>query len=331
MHAYESFHIYSKYSSRDRTRVLKEKQKRSIQDTRLTMVPNTFINTLFLCLLNVIFMLAGIFLNTVTIISLRRSSQLRKKLCDFTILLLSCFDLAVVTITHPVIILSTIFWFNEDCSERREQVKIYVCILPHAFSMVALLTLNIERFLCLTFPIFHRTSVTKKKLLTLQAFLTILLSGQIVLFLNNLKMLSHVFVMADLFVLLFLFIYFNYKMFIIAKSKFRNKGVIVVAPATAMSRDEGRKLRMLNFKTILTCSLAVACFFICSSPQIIFSALRLTSETPLYDRQVVLFNLWALTFVSMNSTFNCLIFFWKNSILRREGVKIVKHLLTARS
>jgi hypothetical protein len=51
----------------------------------------------------------------------------------------------------------------------------------------------------------------------------------------------------------------------------------------------------------------------------------------LYDRQVVLFNLWALTFVSTNSTFNCLIFFWKNSILRREGVKIVKHLLTARS
>jgi hypothetical protein len=167
-----------------------------------------------------------------------------------------------------------------------------------------------------------------KKLLTLQAFLTILLSGQIVLFLNNLKILSHVFVMADLFVLLFLFIYFNYKMFIIAKSKFRNKDV---APATAMSRDEGRKLRMLNFKTILTFSLAVACFFICSSPQIIFSALRLTSETPLYDRQVVLFNLWALAFVSTNSTFNCLIFFWKNSILRREGVKIVKHLLTARS
>ena len=328
MHAYESFHIYSKYSSCDSTRVLKEKQKRSIQDTRLTMVPNTFINTLFLCLLNVIFMVAGIFLNTVTIISLRKLSKLRKKLCDFTILLLSCFDLAVVTITHPVIILSTIFWSNKDCSERREQVKIYICILPHAFSMVALLTLNIERFLGLTFPIFHRTSVTKKKLLTLQAFLTILLSGQIVLFLNNLKILSHVFVTADLFVLLSLFIYFNYKMFIIAKSKFRNKDV---APATAMSRDEGRKLRMLNFKTILTCSLAVACFFICSSPQIIFSALRLTSETPLYDRQVVLFNLWALTFVSMNSTFNCLIFFWKNSILRREGVKIVKHLLTARS
>ena len=292
------------------------------------MVPSTFINTLFLCLLNVIFMLAGIFLNTVVIISLRKLSKLRKKLCDFTIILLSCFDLAVVTITHPVIILSTIFWSNEDCSERREQVKVYVCILPHAFSMVALLTLNIERFLGLTFPIFHRTSVTMKKLLTLQAFLTILLSGQIVLFLNNLKILSHVFVMADLFVLLFLFIYFNYKMFIIAKSKFRNKDV---APATAMSRDEGRKLRMLNFKTILTFSLAVACFFICSSPQIIFSALRLTSETPLYDRQVVLFNLWALAFVSTNSTFNCLIFFWKNSILRREGVKIVKHLLTARS
>jgi hypothetical protein len=59
--------------------------------------------------------------------------------------------------------------------------------------------------------------------------------------------------------------------------------------------------------------------------------LRLTSEMPLYDRQVVLFHLWVDTFASMNSTFNCLIFFWRNSILRLEGMNIVKRLWTARS
>jgi hypothetical protein len=35
------------------------------------------------------------------------------------------------------------------------------------------------------------------------------------------------------------------------------------------------------------------------------------------------FNLWSNTFLSINSTFNCLIFFWRNTILRREGMKIV--------
>jgi hypothetical protein len=121
--------------------------------------------------------------------------------------------------------------------------------------------------------------------------------------------------------LLLLFIYFHYKIFIIAKSKFRDREIAATTPT---SRDEVRKQRALNFKTISTCSLAVACFFSCYCPQIIHFALSLTSETPLHDRQVVLFSLWFDTFVSTNSTFNCLIFFWKNSTLLREGMKIVK-------
>ena len=50
-------------------------------------------------------MVAGIILNSVVIISLLRSSQLRKKLCYFTILVLSCGDLAEVTIVQPLLIL----------------------------------------------------------------------------------------------------------------------------------------------------------------------------------------------------------------------------------
>jgi hypothetical protein len=43
----------------------------------------------------------------------------------------------------------------------------------------------------------------------------------------------------------------------------------------------------------------------------------------------MLFKLWSGTLVAMNSTFNCLIFFWRNSILRREGIKVVKCFLSA--
>jgi hypothetical protein len=70
--------------------------------------------------------------------------------------------------------------------------------------------------------------------------------------------------------------------------------------------------------------LAVACFFICSLPTMIYSALRLTSNKPFYDRQVLIIGILSGTFVSMNSTFNCLIFFWRNSVLHREGMKVVK-------
>jgi hypothetical protein len=33
----------------------------------------------------------------------------------------------------------------------------------------------------------------------------------------------------------------------------------------------------------------------------------------------------------MNSTFNCLIFFWKNKILRTEGMKLIKSMKICRS
>jgi hypothetical protein len=128
---------------------------------------------------------------------------------------------------------------------------------------------------------------------------------------------------------LFVFICLNYKIFIIAKSKRTKERV---APtSTTTSSNQGRERRKLNFKNISTCSLAVGCFFVCSFPRIIYSITRLTLSKPFHNRQVLLFSIWSATFFSMNSTFNCLIFFWRNSILRREGTNLVKGFRTPNS
>ena len=82
------------------------------QDRKRKMHPSHVINAIFLCLLNVSFLVAGFILNSVVIISLWRSSTLinKKNLCYFMILILSCSDLAVVAMVHPLLILSTIRW-----------------------------------------------------------------------------------------------------------------------------------------------------------------------------------------------------------------------------
>ena len=67
------------------------------------MSPSALIHAILLCLLNASFLVAGIILNSVVIISLRRSSKLRKKLCYFMIFILSRFDLAAVIIVQPVL------------------------------------------------------------------------------------------------------------------------------------------------------------------------------------------------------------------------------------
>ena len=265
-------------------------------------------------------MLAGIFLNSVVIISLWRSPQLRKKLCYFMILVLSCSDLTVVTIIHPLLIVSTIYFFQGEINEIRIRLHTDACIyfVVCFSSLFALFTLNVERFLALTRPFFHQASVTKTRLLCFQAFWTVIVVGISPLVYFNSETIVAIFASVTVLSLLFLFIYSNYKIFIIAKSKRADERV-----AATTATDENRKTRILNLKSISTCSLAVGCFFCCFCPYIIYTTLDLASRTSLSERKFLLFALWSATFMSLNSTFNCVIFFWRNSILRREGMKTV--------
>ena len=306
-----------------REHVLKGKaEKIYTKDTTPTMQLSTIFHTLFLCLVNVAFMVAGIFLNSVVIISLRRSSQLRKKLCYFMILVLSYFDLAVVVINHPVLILSTIFWSVEPGYKIIKITRTFICLLLSSFSMLALLTLNMERFLALKYPFFHQAAVTKRRLLLFMALLVTTEVALSPLLYFYAKIIGNIFKLALALTLFFVFIFLNYKMFIIAKSK--REVERAASNSTATSSYQERKKHKLSLNNISTRYLAVGCFLVCLFPHIIYSALSLILETPWYNRQILLFHIWCVTFISLNSTINCLIFFWRNSILRREGMKTVK-------
>ena len=284
----------------------------------------TSVNAVFLCLVNVVFMIAGIFLNSVVIITLKRSSQLRKKLCYFTILLLSCFDIAVVTITHPNLIFSAVSWCTDDVEDHRKLViRMIVASDLTGLSSSALLALSVERYLAIKYPFFHQTAVTKKRLGLFLAFLAVVIvSLSSLLFLDTAVIRNVVFVFVLSFLLLI--IYFNYNMFIIAKSKDKSR-------STRRGEAEGNPRRKFNLKQISTCLIAVGCFFICSFPLILYSVLRCTYTLSQHGQYTPIFRFWAMTFVSMNSTLNCVIFFWRNSVLRREGMKIVGCFRSARS
>lgn len=121
---------------------------------------------------------------------------------------------------------------------------------------------------------------------------------------------------------LVLSVYLNYKIFKIAKSKWDKE-----TPAT--SRDGNRTILQKHLKTISTCSLTVLCYCVCSFPHMLYSVFRLTLNKIASFQEIILFNIWASTFVSFNSTF-CLILFWRNSTLRREGIHTVKNIWPAR-
>ena len=279
------------------------------------------VNTLFLCVVNVSCIIVGVFLNSVVIISLWRSTQLRKKLCYFMILVLSCFDLAVVTVNHPILITSAILW------SRKRSYREYVIVAPivtielAGFSLFALLLLNVERFLAISYPFLHQSVVTKARIKICLVFWLTMQVGMSPLF-HFYETTKNVLITVFVFLLLCAFVYSNYKILIIAKSKRNDERIARVGTETDTGQER-KKTLILNFKSISTCSLAVGCFFIFLLPQIIFSAWRIVTNTPWDDNQAVVFSFWCNTIAFMNSKFNCLIFFWRNSVLRQEGTRLI--------
>ena len=282
------------------------------------------VNVLFLCLFNVTFFIAGVFLNSVVIYSIWNSPQLRKKLCYFMILVLSCFDLTVVAITHPVLLSSTISIFLGKYNNVQEIVRFYTGNVLNGLSLFALFALTMERFLALAYPFFHQTSVTRRRLIYFVVGLIIFTIAMATLLQLNIKILANLLTLIIFSVLLLLFIYLNYKMFLIGNSK-RDK------ETDAMPTNQERKSLKLQSNRFSTCSLTVICFFVCFCPYFVYSALRLTSYKSTPFVKLAWYQIWAATFVSMNSTFNCLIFFWRNSILRREGMKTIKSCSRSRN
>ena len=160
------------YSLCDRAR-FERKSRKDLQDRRPAMDPNTFINAVFACVSCECFLhgcrnnseCCGYDQSMHEVVTTSKETLLFYDSC-FT-----CFDLAVVAITHTVLILSTILLSMEIRHGVIEGTRVYISVFLGGFSTFALLTLNIERFLALTYPFSHQTAVTKRRLVLFQAFL----------------------------------------------------------------------------------------------------------------------------------------------------------------
>lgn len=241
------------------------------------------------------------------------------------IFVLSCFDLAVVTIAHPLITFSAISTYLDGYSDRREKIRIFVNMVLHGFSMFSLLTLNIERFLALMCPFFHQTHVNKCKLMLFLCFLMSLFAGMMLLSFAVEQQTNNIIATVYLSILTILFACLNYKMYVIAKTKKRNATLSINSNEELRdSLTSKNRSRVGGLRNVSTCSMAVVCYLACSSPALLYCFICFSRKIPLHDKNVSSFSLWAGTSVTLNSTFNAVIFFWRNTILRQEGMKLLK-------
>ena len=285
------------------------------------MVLSYVINVIFIFVLNVFFFFSGICLNSVVILSLWRSPQLWKKLCYFMIMVLSCCDLLVVLTNHPLMAFITLLWMSGkvDVYPSWLRISLHLASSVVGLSLMALLVMNFDRYLATSYPIFHRTSVTKGKLLTLLAILIVVNIILEVISVNNFVISYEVAVLIFFIVLFPPTLFINYKLFTIARKSRRNNEI-----SPGMNKS-------FSWKRISSCLLAISCFVVLSIPAFVYIGLGITSQdASTLENASIHGVLWVSTIASMNATFNCLIFYWKDKILRIEGMKVIKSMEVCR-
>ena len=277
------------------------------------------INMISIFAVNVFFFFSGICLNSLVILSFWRSVQLRKKLCYFMIMVLSCCDLLAVLTNNPLMAFTSMSSLTGklDGNARWRHISLRSTSVFLGFSLFALLVMNFDRYLATSYPIFHRTSVTKGRLLTLLA--TLIIVDVILKVISANDFISdqvHAIILCILLIPAMLFI--NYKLFLVVRKSRINK----ISPEMK---------KTFSLKNISSCLLVVACGVVVSIPWFVYIGLRINSP----DTEYTLDNanvagLWGKTIALMNCTFNCLIFYWKNKVLRTEGWKVLKSMKICR-
>ena len=291
------------------------------QSISRTMEVIYFVNLIFIFVVNILFFFSGICLNSLVIISFWRSVQLRKKLCYFMIMILSCCDLLVALTSHPTMTLTAMLWLTEKMNAYPEWlvISVHLANTLSFSSPLALLVISVDQYLATHYTLFHRTSVTKKKLLTLFTFLFFIQITVTIMSINDLVIPYQVGLLILGIICISPIMFINYKLFTVTRKSRRNNGI---SPEIKKS---------FSLKNISSCLLVVACLVVLCILLSVYIVLRLTSkenENTLDNAEIA--GLWVATIPSMNSTFNCLIFYWKNKILRDEGMKVIKSMIICR-
>jgi hypothetical protein len=232
-------------------------------------------------------------------------------------MVLSCCDLLSLLANGPLHALNAMLWSTGklDVNARWPHISARWTNIFFVFSLLALLVMNFDRYLATSYPFFHRTSVTKGRLLTLLAILIIVEGTLGVMSVNDfvISMNVHAAIFFCFFIPAMLFI--NYKLFLVIRKSRRDKKL---APETK---------KKFSLKNVSSCLLVVACLAVLSIPWSVYIGLRINStETKDTLDNANLAAVWAKTIGFMNYTFNCLIFYWKNKVLRAEGLKVLKSM-----
>jgi hypothetical protein len=163
--------------------------------------------------------------------------------------------------------LSVMSWLTGklDVNARWAHISLTSTGIFLGFSLFALLVMNFDRYLATSYPIFHRTSVTKGRLLTLLAILIVVEITLTVMSVNDLVITLQVHVLILCILLIPPMLFINYKLFLVVRKSRKNK------------RISPEMKKAFSLKNISSCLLVVACVVVVCIPGFVSIGLRIKS------------------------------------------------------
>ena len=280
------------------------------------------INQLFACAVYGLLFIPTVLLNSISIFTILKCSQLNEKVSYFTILVQSAVDLITGVVTLPIL---TAFVLLKDIIRVENKI---ICWLNYTFgyflpglSLLTLCALSFERYMGVLHPFIHRTQVTKKRIMIYECctglpLLVYVFSQPI----NSTETGNIVIIAVVLISSLFLLFVYT-RIFVKARTSLysgNRPGNRVAQPDTSEVRGKRRFLREL--KLAKSCFLVTCTFGLCFLPSIVLSWPTLHLE----DETFEMIWCWTIALPVANSSVNSIIFFWSKAKLRKEAMKVLK-------
>ena len=273
-------------------------------------------NRIVVLVINCILLFSTISLNGISVITIRKSSQLKSKVCYFVILLQSIVDLGVGLTSLPLFIYCLMSPFQKIRNCTLIFLAFRTSFLPLGLSISTLSAMTMERCIGVQHPFQYQTKITKKRILIYVCGTGLLLFSLLAYSLRDAKPLF-IYLSGSIFVL-FVFTGLVYtKIYRVIRKLIRHeKRQICVDGGHQVKRQIIRESRRAR-----SCFLVVICFFLFLLP----FALAPHLFTPDSFGFRVYFN-WAFTSIFLNSSINSVIFFWTKTLLRKEALKNLRFL-----
>ena len=264
-----------------------------------------------------ILIIPTVLLNAIAIKTILRSSQLYSKPCYFIILLQSVIDLAVGVLGIPLFILYLASGIGGFSNCYVSTLALQLTFLQVSVSEVTINVITLQRYLAILHPHFHRTKVTKKRLLIVEAFGCVGVIILILFFRTTKNTAGAVGV-----TLVFLFNAFAYtKIYLVVRKAARSRKQL----QDLASDQKFTRLILFfhNIKQAKSSFMVVICFFILVFlPTAIAGPFYASADK--FEQLVII--IWINVLLQSNSSVNSVIFFWARPLLKTDALKILKNM-----